>query len=95
MEVVADSTLRMTVERLSMWWVAVCGAAVLPHGAYQNTGARASRVRCEIRRRSYWEAQTMALADISPAGVEVSRSKLAKCSAHPSRGLVPAAWRHP
>jgi len=22
-----------------MWWVAVCGAAVLPHGAYQNTGA--------------------------------------------------------
>jgi hypothetical protein len=45
--------------------------------------AKASRVL--ISRRSYCEPEMMMLAAISPAGVLVSRSRSAKCSAQPSR----------
>ncbi len=47
--------------------------------------AKASRVRWLISRRSYCEPEMMMFAAISPAGVLVSMSRSAKCSAQPSR----------
>lgn len=55
--------------------------------------AKASRARWLIRRRSYWEPEMMMLAAISPAGVLVSISRSAKCSAQHSRPAPPPPVR--